>query len=98
MVCTYALCSVADDAVAIEEMGRVLKPGGRLILVDHVRSTVPPICWRQWLYEFVPSRPKGEYMARRPARHLKTDDFQVVAQDRLRLGIVARLVAVKRVK
>lgn len=98
VVCTFALCSVADDAVAIDEMGRVLKPGGRLILVDHVRSTVPPIYWLQWLYEFVPRRTKGEYMTRRPAQHVNTDDFQVVAQDRLRLGIVERLVAVKRVQ
>jgi len=96
VVCTYALCSVADDALAIGEMRRVLKPGGHLILVDHVRSTVPPIYWMQWLYEFVPRRTKGEYMTRRPAQHLKTHEFQIMAHDRLRAGVVERLIAVKR--
>jgi ubiquinone/menaquinone biosynthesis C-methylase UbiE len=43
VVCTYALCGVLDDALAIGEIRRVLRPGGRLILVDHVRSTVLPI-------------------------------------------------------
>jgi len=96
VVCTYALCSVSDDALAIGEMRRVLKPGGRLIIVDHVRSTVPPIYWLQWLYEFVPRHTKGEYMTRRPGEHLKTEDFQIVDHGRLRLGIVERIVAVKR--
>jgi pimeloyl-ACP methyl ester carboxylesterase len=47
VVCTYAMCSVRDDARAISEMHRVLRTGGRLILVDHIRSSVPPIFWLQ---------------------------------------------------
>ncbi len=96
VVCTYALCSVPDDVLAMGEMSRVLRLGGRLILVDHVRSTLPPLFWMQWLYEYIPSRTKGEYMTRRPAQHLKTDDFQISEHDRLRLGVVERLMAVKR--
>ena len=96
VVCTYALCSVPDDARVVSEMGRVLKPGGRLILVDHVRSTSPPLFWLQWLYEFIPRRTKGEFMTRRPAQHVITTDFEIVDHDRLRAGIVERVVAVKR--
>lgn len=95
VVCTYALCSVLDDARAISEMSRVLRPGGRLILVDHIRSSVAPIFWVQWLYEFIPRRTKGEYATRRPALHVMRGDFQVQARDRLRAGIIERLVAVK---
>jgi ubiquinone/menaquinone biosynthesis C-methylase UbiE len=95
VVCTYALCSVPDEAQAISEMKRVLRPGGRLILVDHVRSTVKPIFWLQRLYEFIPSRTKGEYMTRRPALHVMATNFDINARDRLRAGIVERLVAVK---
>lgn len=95
VVCTYALCSVPDDAQAISEMARVLKPGGRLILVDHIRSSVHPIFWLQWLYEFIPRRTKGEYSTRRPAQHVMSSDFVIQARDRLRAGIIERLVAVK---
>jgi ubiquinone/menaquinone biosynthesis C-methylase UbiE len=95
VVCTYALCSVPDDAAAISEMHRVLKPGGRLILVDHIRSSVLPIFWLQWLYEFIPSRTKGEYATRRPSVHVLAPDFQVQSRDRLRAGIIERLAAVK---
>jgi ubiquinone/menaquinone biosynthesis C-methylase UbiE len=96
VVCTYALCSVLDDALAIIEMRRVLRLGGRLILVDHIRSTFLPFYWAQWLYEFVPRRTKGEYMTRRPAQHVMEQGFEIVARDRLRAGVVERLVAVKR--
>jgi ubiquinone/menaquinone biosynthesis C-methylase UbiE len=95
VVCTYSLCSVRDDARAISEMHRVLRPGGRLILVDHVRSSVPPIFWLQWLYEFIPRRTKGEYSTRRPSVHIVAGDFRMEARDRLRAGIIERLVAVK---
>lgn len=95
VVSTYALCSVPDEARAISEMKRVLKPGGRLILVDHVRSTVKPIFWLQRLYEFIPSRTKGEYMTRRPALHVTAANFDIQARNRLRAGIVERLMASK---
>jgi ubiquinone/menaquinone biosynthesis C-methylase UbiE len=98
VVCTYALCSVPDEARAISEIQRVLKHGGRLILVDHVRSTVGPIFWLQRLYELIPSLSKGEYMTRRPALHVMTANFDIEARDRLRAGIIERLVAIKRGK
>ena len=67
VVCTYALCNVPDEIRVIAEMRRVLKPGGHLILVDHVRSTVTPLFWLQRLFEFIPSRTKGEH--RHVVRH-----------------------------
>jgi ubiquinone/menaquinone biosynthesis C-methylase UbiE len=95
VVCTYGLCSVPDDARAIREMTRVLRPGGRLILVDHIRSSITPIFWLQWLYELIWSRTRGGYVTRRPALHVMATTFHVEARDRLRGGIVERLVALK---
>ncbi len=95
VVCTYALCSVGDDRGALAEMKRVLKPEGQLILVDHVRSSIPPLFWLQWLYEFIPSRTKGQWMTRMPSVHLAGLGFRIVTSDRLRAGILERLVAAK---
>jgi ubiquinone/menaquinone biosynthesis C-methylase UbiE len=40
-VACYVLCSVADQGRAIEEVRRVLRPGGELRLYEHVRSAHP---------------------------------------------------------
>jgi SAM-dependent methyltransferase len=38
IVCTLVLCSVSDPAVLIGEMKRILKPGGKLIFIEHVAA------------------------------------------------------------
>ncbi|EHB50017.1 Methyltransferase type 11 [Mycolicibacterium rhodesiae JS60] len=35
VVCTFGLCAIPDTDAALDEMTRVLRPGGKLILVDH---------------------------------------------------------------
>lgn len=40
-VSTLVLCTVADLDASLAELMRVLKPGGRLLLIEHVRSPDP---------------------------------------------------------
>ena len=95
VVCTYSLCNVPDEVRTIAEMKRVLKPGGRLILVDHIRSAVKPILWGQKLLEPISVRSDGDHLTRRPLIHVKEAGFEIETRDRMRAGILERLVASK---
>jgi ubiquinone/menaquinone biosynthesis C-methylase UbiE len=94
VVCTFSLCNVPDVHQALTEMRRVLRPGGQLVLVDHVRSTVLPIRWLQKGVEVISVRVDGDHMTRRPAEALAEHGFEIVERERFRAGIVERLVAV----
>lgn len=95
VVCTYSLCQIPDPHKAVGEMKRVLRPGGKLILVDHVRSPVKPILWLQRAIEFFTARAEGEYMTRRPLENVKANGFELAERSRHRAGVVERLVAVR---
>jgi len=50
VVCTLGLCTIPDDPGAVAEAARVLRPGGYLLLLEHVRSPSSPCapCKRSW--------------------------------------------------
>jgi ubiquinone/menaquinone biosynthesis C-methylase UbiE len=48
-VSTFVLCSVSDPAAAVAEMRRVLKPGGTLVLLEHVRGEGRVARWQERL-------------------------------------------------
>lgn len=39
VVCTFTLCSISKPAAALVEIKRVLKPGGRLLFIEHGKSS-----------------------------------------------------------
>jgi ubiquinone/menaquinone biosynthesis C-methylase UbiE len=93
VVCTFSLCAIPDERLAITEMKRVLKPGGALLLADHVAGSTWPVRAIQRLLE-VPSIPLGgEHFLRRPASLVQADGFEIEASDRFTLGLVERLAA-----
>ncbi|MGI5132480.1 class I SAM-dependent methyltransferase [Pseudonocardia sp. CA-107938] len=95
VVCTFSLCGIPDHHRALAEMARVLRPGGMLLLADHVASTVAPVRAVQWLTELASVRFMGEHFRRRPADLVPGLGLDIVEIERFAGGIVERLAARK---
>jgi ubiquinone/menaquinone biosynthesis C-methylase UbiE len=95
VVCALSLCSIPHPARAIDEMKRVLGPGGRLLLLDHIGSTWPPVHAAQWLLERLTVRSAGEHLTRRQLPLVRAAGFTIVEAERLKAGTVERVHAVK---
>lgn len=95
VVCALSLCSIPDPAAAIAEMRRVLKPGGQLLLLDHIGSSWRSIHVLQWLVEQITIRTAGEYWTRRPLLLVEAAGFEIVETERLKAGTIERVAARK---
>jgi hypothetical protein len=73
----------------------VLRPGGLLLLADHVAASAWPLRAIQRASELASVPLHGEYFTRRPLLHVQAEGLQVEDRERFRLGIVERLAARK---
>ena len=95
VLCALGLCAIPDDRRAVTEMARVLRPGGRLLLVDHVAASAPVLRGVQWLYERITIPLAGEHFRRRPVVYLAELGFLIEESQRFTLGVVERVCARK---
>jgi ubiquinone/menaquinone biosynthesis C-methylase UbiE len=95
VVVTLSLCAIPDEGRAIREMVRVLKPGGLLIWLEHVRSHIAPVRWLQQLLDPLLVRLEADHLLRDPVDHLQHQPVVIEHLERSKLGYIERGVARK---
>ncbi|MGX6601460.1 class I SAM-dependent methyltransferase [Micromonosporaceae bacterium Da 78-11] len=95
VVSTFALCCIPDERAALTEALRVLRPGGSLLLADHIGASFWPLRALQHLVDLVTVPLHGEHYTRRPATTVRSLGVPIEAGDRLTMGAIERVHARK---
>lgn len=95
VVATLALCTIPDDSRAVAEAARVLRPGGLLLLLEHVRSPILPVRILQRAFNPLTVLIENDHLIREPLRHIQDAGLVVEHLERSKWGVVERLAARK---
>ncbi|MCC5581133.1 class I SAM-dependent methyltransferase [Microtetraspora sp. AC03309] len=95
VVSTFALCCIPDERAALVEALRVLRPGGHLLLADHVAASFWPLRALQHAVDLVSVPLQGEHYTRRPVTTLRGLGVVIEETERLTMGAIERVNARK---
>ncbi len=95
VVFSFSLCGVPEVRGALVEAMRVLRPGGVLLMADHVAATSRPLYGLQRVVETFTMPMFGEHFTRRPSVEARELDVEIIEAERLGYGAIERLHAAK---
>ncbi|MDE3087856.1 MAG: class I SAM-dependent methyltransferase [Chloroflexota bacterium] len=94
-VATFVFCSVPDPIRGLRELNRVVKPDGRILLLDHVRIDRPLIGWVMDLIDPLIVRLWGAHINRRTVENVKRAELGIENVEHLGPMRMVKLILAK---
>ncbi len=85
---TFVFCSVPDPVLGLRELRRVCKPGGRLLLLEHMRPGNPILGVLFDLLNPMVVRMMGANINRKTVENIRKAGWRILVEDRLHSDIV----------
>ncbi|MFB0546418.1 MAG: class I SAM-dependent methyltransferase, partial [Anaerolineae bacterium] len=91
-VATFVFCSVPDPVLGLRELGRVVRPGGQILLLEHVRVNKPLIGGLMDLLDPLVVRLMGPHINRRTVDNVRQAGLEIERVEHLTGGGLVKLI------
>jgi ubiquinone/menaquinone biosynthesis C-methylase UbiE len=97
-VATFVFCSVPDPVLGLQELGRAVRPGGQILLLEHVRVNKPVIGKLMDLLDPFVVRLMGPHINRRTVENVKKAGLEIEQVEELAPGGLVKLIVARTKK
>lgn len=96
IVTTFVLCSIPDPVKSLKEMKRVLKPNGRILMIEHVLSKNKILAFFEHIHNPITKFLFGFNVNRNTKQNIKKSGLRIIKDKNLALKDVFRLFIAKK--
>lgn len=91
IISTFVFCSVPDPVLGLRELGRVVRPGGQILLLEHMRSANPIMGSMMDIFNLV-VRYLGMNINRKTVENVHLSGLQIENIENLAMGGVFKMI------